>query len=310
MFTEAQNFAIVQTELDAVYFQNFAYDGTSPGIATASTGAIFKQIAGWDRAAYIYEVNKATGLYPVVGETQVVPLTTPKVTNKATQYVKTFASGIEISKQLYDDNMHGVWARDVADFALKARVTQDNNSFAVYRGAFTTTLTADGVSLVNSAHPLIGGGTQSNLISGGLSNTTFNSAMVSLREQKDQSGVVLGGTPTILLVPPELFQLAIQLTESALVADSASNAINVWRSAYGVMVYSSPYLSAAVSGGSATAWFMMSDRHSVTRVIRQGVETALRPWSYSTNLTYWYQANFREVAFAQDYSGLVGATGV
>ena len=37
MFTEAQNFAIVQTELDDVFFQTFEYDSSSPGIATAQS---------------------------------------------------------------------------------------------------------------------------------------------------------------------------------------------------------------------------------------------------------------------------------
>lgn len=308
MFTEAQNFAIVQTELDTVFFQSFEYDASTPGIATAKTGSIFKPIQ-IDRAAYIGEVNKATGLYPVIGEVQTVPLTTPHVANKYTILVKDFASGIEISKDLYDDNMHGVWSADVRDFALKGRVTQDDNAFALFRNAFTTTLTADGVAFFSASHALIGGGTTSNLITGALSTTTLNNAIVALRTQKDQSGVILGGVPSILLVPPALLKLALEITESALISDTANNAINVYRSAYGIMVYSSPYLSAA-AGGSDTAWFLLTPQHSVSRLIRQGIETALRPWQYSNNRTYFYQANFRESVFVPDYAGAVGSTGV
>lgn len=43
---------------------------------------------------------------------------TPKVTNKYTRLIKDYAGSIEISKDLMDDNMHGVWANDVRDFAL------------------------------------------------------------------------------------------------------------------------------------------------------------------------------------------------
>lgn len=307
MFNEAQNFAIVQTELDTVYFQTFEYDSSTPGIATANTGEIFKPLT-IDRAAYIGEVNKATGLYSIIGETQTVPLSTPKVTNKYTIYIKDFADAIEISKDLYDDNMHGVWAEDVRQFALMARVTQDQYAFTLFNNAFTTTLTADGVTFINSAHPLIGGGTTSNLVTGGLSNVTLNTAIVTLRQQVNQAGVILGGVPTILLVPPALFQLAIQITQSALISDSGNNAINVWRSAYGITVYQTPYMSAA-AGGSDTAWFLMTPQHSVSRVVRQGVETALRPWQYSNNRTYLYQANFRENVFVPDYAGAVGSTG-
>lgn len=301
MFTEAQNFAIVQTELDTVFFQAFEYDSSTPGIATANTGVIFKPLS-IDRAAYIGEVNKATGLWPIIGETQVVPLTTPKVSNKYTILIKDFANGIDISKDLYDDNMHGVWAADVRDFALKARVTQDQNAFNLFNGAFTTTLTADGSAFIGT-HTLIGGGTTSNLITGALSTTTLNTAIVALRKQVDQSNVILGGVPTILLVPAELFKLATEITESALVSDNGNNAINVYRSAYGFTVYSSPYLT------SASAWFLMTPQHSVTRVVRQGIETALRPWQYSNNRTYFYQGNFREAVFVPDYAGVVGSQG-
>jgi len=308
MFTEAQNFAIVQTELDTVFFQQLEYDGTTPGIATARTAAIFKPVTT-DHAAYIGEINKATGLWNAIGETQTVPTSNPAVRNKYTIYVQDYADSIEISKDLFDDNMHGVWAEDVKQFALMARVTQDDNAFALFRNAFTTTLTADGVSFINAAHPLIGGGTVSNVISGALSDTTLNTAIVALREQKNQAGVILGGVPSILLVPSALFKYAVQLTESALVADNANNAINVYRSAYGITVYSSPYLGAA-AGGSDTAWFLMTPQHSVSRLIRQGIQTALRPWEYSNNRTYLYQGNFREQVFVPDYAGAVGSTGV
>ncbi len=308
MFTEAQNFAIVQTELDTVFFQQFEYDSSTPGIATANTGTIFKPVTT-EHAAYIGEINKATGLWNKVSEVQTVPTSTPAVRNKYTIYVQDFADSIEISKDLFDDNMHGVWAEDVKQFALMARITQDQNAFTLFNNAFTTTLTADGVAFISSSHPLIGGGTVDNTVSGALSDTTLYNAIVKLRQQKNQAGVILGGVPSILLVPPKLWKLAIQLTESALIADSGNNAINVYRSAYGMTVFSSPYMSLD-AGGSDTAWFMLTPQHSVSRLIRQGIETALRPWQYSNNRTYLYQGNFREQVFVPDYAGAVGSTGL
>jgi len=307
MFTEQQNFAIVQTELDTVFFQEFAYDATDPGVASAKSGELFKPVQT-THAAYIGEVNKAVGLFQQTGEVGQVPLDTPHVTNKYTILVLDYTKGIEISKNLFDDNMHGVWSEDVKDFALKARVTQDFNAFGLFRGAFTTTLTADSATFISAAHTLIGGGSTSNLITGVLNSTNLNKAIVALREQVDQAGVVLGGVPAILLVPAALFKTAIELTDSALVADSASNAINVYRSAYGFKVMTSPYLG-ATAGGSDTAWFLLTRNHSVSRLIRQDIETSLRPWQYSNNRTYFYQANFRENYFVPDYAGAVGSLG-
>ncbi len=308
MFTEAQNQSIVQTELDKVFFQSFDYNETFPGVAHATTAEIFKP-QETTHAAWIQSINKGSGLFPAVGETGTVPLSTPHVTNKQTTQILTFAQGINISKQLFDDNMHGVWAADVADFAVKAKETQDYNAFALFRNGFTTALTADGVSIFNASHVLIGGGTQSNTGTAALTPTSLNTAIVNLVEQKDQSGVIRGSSPAVLLVPPAVWKHAREITDSALIADLANNNINVYRSALGITVWTSHWLGAA-AGGSDTAWFLLARRHGFTRLIRQGVETALTNWTYSTNLTYFYQANFRENYFCADYAGSYGSTGV
>jgi hypothetical protein len=203
--------------------------------------------------------------------------------------------------------MHGVWSKSVADFALVARVTQDDNGFKLFRNGFTTTLTADGNAFF-STHTLINGGTVINNDTGVLSVDNLNGAIVALRQQKNQAGVILGNIPAILLVPSKLLKKAIEITESALIADSADNNLNVYRSAYGMKVLTSPWLD-SVAGGSDTAWFLLSKNHAVTRLVRQGIQTALRDWMYSNNRTYFYQANFREECFVYDYVGAVGCTG-
>ncbi len=310
MFTEAQNFSIVQTELDKVFFQEFDYNETMPELARATTEAIFVP-QETTHAAWIQSINKGSGLFPAIGETVAVPLSTPHVTNKQTTSILMFAQGINISKQLFDDNMHGVWAEDVRDFAIQAKNTQDANAFKLFRGGFTTFLTADGVTIFNAAHPLIGGGTQSNILTGAssaLSPTSLNDAMVLMVQTKNQAGVISGSVPRTLLVPPALWKHAIEITDSALIADSAQNNINVWRSAMGITVYTSHWLG-TIAGGSDTAWYLLARRHGFTRLIRQGIETALTPWQYSQNLTYFYQANFREEVFCADYVGAIGSLG-
>jgi len=214
MFTEAQNFSIVQTELDKVFFQAFDYDDTFPGVAHATTAEIFAP-QETTHAAWIQSINKGSGLFPAIGETATVPLSTPHVTNKQTTQILTFAQGIDISKQLFDDNMHGVWANDVRDFALQAKNTQDYTAFGLFRNGFSTALTADGVSIFNASHTLIGGGTQSNTGTAALTPTSLNTALTNLMEQKNQAGVISGSTGKVLLVPPALWKHAREITDSA-----------------------------------------------------------------------------------------------
>lgn len=309
-WTEAQNTAVVRTELDRVFYQNFLAAPEVPGYASAQTGDLFKQVP-FDRQAYVEEVFAGAPLFEAIGEIQAVPSNTPKVANKLTTVIKDYAQKIEISKDLFDDGQHGIWTKSVEDMALKLRRTQDYEAMGWFRGAFTTSLTADG-SAFCSAHTIIGGGTVTNYSSGvnsALSGTSLNTAIVALGEQKDQRGVIMGCEPSILLVPLALFKKAREETDSALYADNANNAINVYRSAYGFRVYTSPYLGAA-AGGSDTAWFLIARNHSITRLIRQGAQTALRDWSMSENRTYLYQANFREVVYSPDYIGVYGMVGV
>lgn len=107
MFTEAQNLAITRTELDTVFYQEFEYDAESPGFATARTAELFKPI-DTVHSAYIEEIYAGSGLFPIIGETQSVPVSTPKVANKLIVPVLDFGSSIEISKDLFDDNINFV----------------------------------------------------------------------------------------------------------------------------------------------------------------------------------------------------------
>lgn len=191
--------------------------------------------------------------------------------------------------------------------AMKARITQDDNAMKLFRNAFTTALTADG-SAICATHTLIGSGTVVNNTTAALSPTSLNTGIVALAEQKDQAGVILGNQPSYLVVPPALFKKALEVTDSALLADTANNNINVYRSAYGITVYTSPYLGAS-AGGSDTAWFLLARNHAITRLVRQGIQTSLRGWEMSNNRTYFYQANFREEVYCPDYAGIYGSTG-
>jgi phage major head subunit gpT-like protein len=317
MFTEAQNLLIIRTELDGVFFQKFDDQQAMPGRATANTGDLFKPVT-ITNGAYIYAVNKGVGLFDRVDELGSVQQDVPKVTNKATVYPAKFAKTIVLSKELFDDNMFGVWQREVENMAEKARITMDYTAFGIFRGAFSTTLTPDAVSMINASHTLIGGGTTSNRVTAALagaatsalSTDALNAAVIMLSKQVDQTNVMRGSAPAILLVPPELFMKATQLVESALVPENGNNAVNVFSMKYQLRVYTSPFMSVQADGtGSASAWFLLGSNHSVSRLIRQGVETALVPWQFSDNVSYAYKANFRESYFVQDYVGIVGASG-
>lgn len=317
MFTEASvNGSLSQTELDEIFRQNLEAKDP-PGWASAYSPEIFK-VTNTTHSSYFGKVHRGPGFFSQIGEVTTVPTYGATVANKYTVVISPFAESIDISKDLVDDDLHGEWQAQVAEFALAARESQSYNAFGLFRNAFTTTLTPDGSAFITTSHALIGGGTQSNQLVtaniSGAASTALTTAAVQvaqkiLAEMKAQSGISARCVGDVLLVPPALFFSANQISHSALVAENGNNGINTLSMVYSLKPMQSVYLGSSF-GGSDTAWFLLDSRkHAVRRFMRQGLQTALRGWEYSNNRTYNYQANYREAYAVTDYIGVVGALG-
>ena len=264
-----------------------------------------------ENAAHIEAVlSGGGGFWDTKAEEEPVRLASPRVANKVSYYAVTYAKGLQVSKEYFDDNGHGTYAATVQRFAANARATRDKNAFALYRNAFTTTLTADGVAWISSNHITIDGLTIDNRVANNpvLAGDSLNTAIVQMLEMKSEEGVVMGEQPATLFVPPALYKKALEVTGSALVSDSANNALNVFSSTYQIAVFQSPYIGAA-QGGSDTAWYLLSRNHGATRYIREEINTDLVDFRLSANDNYVYKGRFREVVGVTNYIGAVGSTG-
>lgn len=102
--TNALSPDVVKTDLDAIFVQEYSYPA-GPGMATAETPDIFKQME-ITNSAHIEEVLSGGGGYwQVKGEEVPVPQSSPRVANKATYTASTYANSIQISKEFFDDNI-------------------------------------------------------------------------------------------------------------------------------------------------------------------------------------------------------------
>lgn len=302
----ALNPNIVKTALDKVFFPVFDGD-MHPGLVNAESSSVFNQETT-DRSAEIAEIFKGAGLWGERAEEQDVPQSTFQVGNTKTFTVTNFAQSLDISKNLFDDDQHNVINKMVVDMARKGRMTRDKNAFAVYRNAFTTATTADGAALVSDSHTTLGGFTVDNKLTAALSESSLNDAIISMIEQKSQDGVISGSVPKVLLVPPALFKLACEITESEARSGTGNNDMNVYSTKYNIQVAMSPWLGAA-AGGSDTAWFLLGDNHTITRWVRQDIKTDIVDYKYQRNNNYIYKGEYREVVGAMDYVGVVGSDG-
>jgi len=277
---------VVKVDLDSVFYSEFEA-APGPQVANASDASVFRQ-SSVDNAAKQMEVFKGVGLWDQRAEEQDVPTDTPRVDDKATYSVLNFAKSVDITKNFFDDEMHDVVANTIRDFGEMARITQDDSAMDSYRKSFTTFLTSDGVALFSDSHVNIAGDTIDNLETAALSETSLETMIVSLGEQKNQAGIVRGHEAKTLLVPMALYKDAAEILDSELRQGTGNNDMNVYSDKYGIVLKQSPRLGAA-AGGSDTAHFLLGRNHSVHRWVRQGVVTSLLDWKLQRNNNYIYK---------------------
>jgi phage major head subunit gpT-like protein len=86
----------------------------------------------------------------------------------------------------------------------------------------------DGVSLFNTAHPLVSGGTNSNTQSTAtdLNETALENAVIQIAAWTDERGLLIAAQPRKLIVPPGNQFVATRLLETELRVSTADNDIN------------------------------------------------------------------------------------
>ena len=95
--------------------------------------------------------------------------------------------------------------------------TKQVKAAAVLNNAFNSAYTGgDGVSLLNSAHPLVNGGTNGNTPStaADLNETALENAVIQIAAWTDERGLLIAAKPRKLVVPPALQFVATRLLET------------------------------------------------------------------------------------------------
>ena len=141
----------------------------------------------------------------------------------------TYGIGATVTKEMWSDDQYNYINAIPGMLAESMRQTEEtdfwnmlNNGFA---GGATVELAADGLSVVNSAHPNVGGGTQSNVAatSADLSQTSLEALVQVLLDETDDLGLRVRRLPEALVVPTASNFTARKLLETDFVVGSADN---------------------------------------------------------------------------------------
>jgi hypothetical protein len=133
---------------------------------------------------------------------------------------------------------------------VKAAAVLNNGFSASYVGG-------DGVALFSNAHPLVGGGVNSNIPStpADLNETSLEAAVIQIAAWTDERNLLIAAKPVKLVIPPALQFVATRLLETSLRVGTADNDINAIKN------------NGSISGGytvnnfltDPNAWFLTTD---------------------------------------------------
>jgi hypothetical protein len=151
---------------------------------------------------------------------------------------------------------------------VKAAAVLNNGFSNAYAGG-------DGVALFSASHPLVSGGTNSNVPStpADLNETSLENAVIQISLWTDERGLLIAAKPSKLVVPPALQFTATRLLETELRVSTADNDINALKN------------NGSIPGGytinhfltDTNAWFLCTDvpngmKHFVRSPLAQSMD--------------------------------------
>lgn len=222
---------------------------------------------------------------------------------------ETIAMGFSITEEAMEDNLYdSLSARYTKALARAMAYTkQVKAAYPLNNGMPTGSYqSGDGVTLFNSSHPLVSGGTNANTpaVAADLNETSLEAAVIQIAGWKDERGLLIAAKPRKLIVPPSLMFVATRLLETDLRVATADNDINAIKTngtipeGYSV----NHYLT------DNDAWFLITDiPNGMKHFVRTPMSTSMDGDFDTGNVRY--KARERYVFGVSDPLGIFGSPG-
>ena len=141
---------------------------------------------------------------------------------------ETVALAFALTEEAVEDNLYDrLGARYTKALARSMANTKQIKAAAVLNNAFSTT-GGDGVTLINTAHPLGGGGTLANRATtmADLNETSLEDALINISTFTDDKGLNIALKGMKLIIPPQLVFIADRLLQTPGRVGTSDNDIN------------------------------------------------------------------------------------
>lgn len=140
----------------------------------------------------------------------------------------TYALGWQITREMIEDEKYGIMRKMPGELMKSCRQTWEQLGANALNLSASTITTADGVSLLNTAHPLLGGGTYSNRLSpdADFSVTALQDILIMYENMVNERGLKMQLSPTNLWIPPELQFTVAKVLQSTFEPGTGNNDVN------------------------------------------------------------------------------------
>jgi hypothetical protein len=203
------------------------------GLEYARYGEEHKEIYETEKSERSFEEEtKLSGFSaaPVKNEGQALAYDNAQEAFTARYNHETIALGFSITEEAIEDNLYdSLSARYTKGLARAMAYTKQVKAASILNNAFNSQYVGgDGVSLLNSAHPLVSGGTNANTPStpADLNETSLENSVIQIAAWVDERGLLIAARPKKLIVPPALMFVATRLLDTELRVGTNNNDIN------------------------------------------------------------------------------------
>ena len=199
---------------------------------------------------------------------------------------ETVALAFAVTEEAMEDNLYDTFAKLRAKGLARAMgSTKQQKAADLYNNGFVTTQ-GDGVPMFSAAHPVIGGGTVTNLTTAAaIAEGTIEAAIIQIQKITDDRGILVGASGVSLHIPTDLMFTADQLlnTPGATAGGFALNDINAIRH-LGV-IPDGFYVNRRFT--DVNAWFIKTDVPNGTKMFnRTPLQTKMEPDFDTGNLRF------------------------
>ncbi len=199
---------------------------------------------------------------------------------------KEYASGYQIERKLYDDDQYGVMDAKPKTLATAYQRTRQKHGAQLFNNAFSNDTTwnsyTEAVALCSDSHTTTSGASTAqgfdNLVTTALTAVGLASARVQMINFRGDRAERISVVPGKILIPPDLYEIAFEITESAGKVDSANNNANVHKGRYDVVEWI--YLT------DTNNWFLIDD-------------------TMMKDSLFWFDRVQKEFAMVEDFDTLV-----